>query len=58
MEVFPFVFCHPLEPVDPCLEGNCEGLLSTSVESVDDRAFWALPARDVIFGEFSFDITK
>jgi hypothetical protein len=22
MEIFPFVFYHPLEPVDPCFEGS------------------------------------
>jgi hypothetical protein len=39
MEVFAFVFYHPLEPVDPCFEDSREGFLSNFVENVGDRAF-------------------
>jgi hypothetical protein len=39
MEVFPFVFCHPLDPVDPCFEDSDEDFLSDFVENVGDRAF-------------------
>jgi hypothetical protein len=39
MEVPPFVFYHPLEPVDPCFEDNHEGFLSDFVENVDDPRF-------------------
>jgi hypothetical protein len=58
MEVFPFVFYHPLAPGDPCFEDSCEGFLSDFVENVGDHAFEALPVRDVVFSEFSFAITK
>jgi hypothetical protein len=58
MELFPFVFCHPLEPVDPCFEDSYEGSLSDFVENVGDHAFSALSIRDVVFDEFSLDITK
>jgi hypothetical protein len=39
MEVFPFVFYHPLKPVDSCFEVSYEGFLSDSVENVGDRPF-------------------
>jgi hypothetical protein len=58
MEVFPFVFCHPLEPVGPCFEDGYEGFLSNFVQNLGDRASYALPVRDVVFGELSLDITK
>jgi hypothetical protein len=32
--------------------------LSDFVKNVGDRAFSALPARDVVFGEFAIDRTK
>jgi hypothetical protein len=37
MEVFPFVFHHPLEPVDPCFEDSYEGFLSDFVENVGGK---------------------
>jgi hypothetical protein len=58
MEIFSFVFCHPLEHVDPCFEDSYEGFPFDFVENVCDRAFSALPVGDVVFGEFSLDITK
>jgi hypothetical protein len=58
MEVFPLVFYHPLDSVDPCFEDGYEDFLSDFVENVSDCAFYTLPARDVVFGEFSLDITK
>jgi hypothetical protein len=39
MEVFPFVLCHPLEPVDPPIEDSYEGFLPDFVENVSGRAF-------------------
>jgi hypothetical protein len=39
MEVFPFVFYYPLEPVDPCFEDSYKGFLSDFVENVGDRVF-------------------
>jgi hypothetical protein len=58
MDLFPSVFDLPFEPVDLCFEDSDEGFLSHCVESVSDRAFYALPVRDVVFGEFLFDMTK
>jgi hypothetical protein len=58
MKQFPFVFYHPLEPVDPCFEDNYEGFLSDLVETAGDRAYEALPVRDIVFGEFSLDRIK
>jgi hypothetical protein len=52
MEIFPFVFYHPLESVDLCFEDSYQGFLSDLVDNVGDRAFSALPVRDVVFGEF------
>jgi hypothetical protein len=37
--IFPLVFYHPLEPVDPCSEDSYEGFLSHFVENVADRVF-------------------
>jgi hypothetical protein len=39
MEIFPFVFYHPFERVDPCFEDSYEGSLSDFVENVCSRAF-------------------
>jgi hypothetical protein len=58
MEVFPFVFSHSLEHIYACFEDRHEDLLSDFVKNMCDRALEALPARDVVFGEFSLDITK
>jgi hypothetical protein len=58
MEIFPFMFYHPLKHVDPCFEDSYESLLPHFVENVSDHAFEALPVRDVVFCEFSLDITK
>jgi hypothetical protein len=58
MEVFPFVFYHLIEPVDPCFEDSYGDFLSDFVESVGNRAFEALPVRDVVFGESVLDMTK
>jgi hypothetical protein len=58
MEAVSFVFCRPLEPIDPWLEDRHEDFLSEFVKNVDDCAFQCLPVRDVIFGEFSLDRTK
>jgi hypothetical protein len=58
MEVLPFVFYHSFEPIDLCFEGSYDGFLSDFVENVGDRTFSALPVRNIIFDEFSFDITK
>jgi hypothetical protein len=58
MEVFPFVFYHPLELVNPCFEDSYEGFLSNFVENVGDRTFQALPVKDIAFGEFLHDIIK
>jgi hypothetical protein len=58
MEVFPFMVYHPLEPVNPCFEDRYTGFSSDVVENVSDRAFQALLVRDVVFDEFSLDITK
>jgi hypothetical protein len=58
MEVFPFMFYHPLERVNPCFEDRYTGFLSDVVENVSDRAFQVLLVRDVVFGEFSLDTTK
>jgi hypothetical protein len=58
MDIFPFVFCHPLEPVDPCFNDSYDGFLSDFVENVGHRAFQALPVRDIVFGEFLLDVTK
>jgi hypothetical protein len=56
--VFSFVDYHPLEPVDPCFEDGDEGFLSDFPENVSDHAFSALSVRDMVFVEFSLDITK
>jgi hypothetical protein len=58
MEVFRFMLYHPLELVDPCFEDNYEGFISDFVENGSDCVFEALSVRDVIFGEFSRDMTK
>jgi hypothetical protein len=58
MEIFPFVFYHPLESVDPCFKNSYKGFLSVFVENLGHRAFYALPVRNVVFGEFSLDIAK
>jgi hypothetical protein len=58
MDVFPVMFYHQLEPVGPCFEEDYENFLSDFVENVSDRALSALTVRDVVLGEFSFDITK
>jgi hypothetical protein len=34
MGVFPFVFYHPLETVDPCFEDSHEGFFADFVETV------------------------
>jgi hypothetical protein len=39
MEAFPFVFCHPLKPVNTCFEDSYAGFLSDFVENVGHRAF-------------------
>jgi hypothetical protein len=39
MEVFPFMFCQPLKPVDPCFGDSYEGFLPDLVENVGERAF-------------------
>jgi hypothetical protein len=36
-EVFPFVFPHPLEHVDPCFEDSSEGFFSGFLENVGDH---------------------
>jgi hypothetical protein len=38
--------------------GSYEDFLSELVENVGDRAFYALPFRDVVFDEFSFGLAK
>jgi hypothetical protein len=58
MEVFSFVFSQPLGLVDSCVEDSYEVFLSDFVKNVGDLAFEVLPVRDVVFGEFSFDISK
>jgi hypothetical protein len=59
MEVFPFVFYHLLESVHLCFEAIPEGCLPDFVENAVDHVFFSvLPVRDVVFGEFSLDITK
>jgi hypothetical protein len=58
MEVFPFVFYHPLEPTDPCFKDTYEGSSSDFVENAGDNPFQALPAMDVVFGEFLLDRPK
>jgi hypothetical protein len=55
MEAFPFVFSHPLEPVHPCFEYSYEDFLSDFVENPSCEV---ISVRDVVFGEFSLDITK
>jgi hypothetical protein len=52
MELFPFVFHHPLQLVDPCFEDSYEGLLSDFVENMVDRAFqlcWSGTSYSVSF---------
>jgi hypothetical protein len=58
MEAFPFLFSHPLKPLGPCFKDAYEDFLSDFVENVGGRAFKALLIRDVIFGEFSLNVTK
>jgi hypothetical protein len=58
MEIFPFVFDHPLKPVDSGFEDSYEGFLFDFSENVGDHLFQALPVKGVVFGEFSLDIPK
>jgi hypothetical protein len=39
MEMLPFVFYHPLEPVGQCFEDSHERYLFDFVENVAGRAF-------------------
>jgi hypothetical protein len=58
MEVFPFLFYRSLEPVEPCFEDSYEDFLSDFVEKMGNRIFVALLVKDIVFGEFSLNITK
>jgi hypothetical protein len=58
MAVFPFMFYHPLESVEPCFKDKYERFLSNFGGNVGDGAFSALPVRSVVFGDLSLDITN